>query len=360
MDFRFVHLSDLHFAVIPSHINPLPDPDLDRLYKAAWILGLERSGDSPWSLPTTYDPDVAVVLAQKLATLVGSSAIDGIIVTGDVATTGNLADLRVAKGFLTGTFAQGTVPSDLADGFMNFMDRTRVVLLPGNHDRYSDCFLKRSQHFEGDQAFGPSWCGGYAARSGVKADSNCPQLRYAVVRKNIDGNEERLILVQMDFSLMRALDANSVFGVLGQGYAYIGIIRRLTQLTSELRSNHNSEAIVWLCHFPPEAKEKEELELRFGERLSRAAKKCGVPLLLAGHIHKHANYNPPGSQNCLQVISSGSATNPEDVPSFNEITISVSRGQIYHLDWKVLGYEDGAFVYTKKEKITLISSLSFN
>ena len=343
MDFRFVHLADLHFSVYPSHVNPLDRRDKSRLHKAAWILERKRRS-GPWSLPTTFEPDVAVVLARDLKDKVQSKSIDGIIVTGDLATTGHERDLNVAKQFLTGKLGPEFVLSDLGGGFMNFFAALPVIVLPGNHDRYTENFAGWSQQFEAKRNFSPAWCGGYKHVNRVTADSNSKRLRYSVFEKG----GEKLILVQADFSLKRWFDADltmGVAGILGQGYAYNDVIKSLKALTARLRDKFSCRTVIWLCHFPPDPNDDSacpaNMEMRYGSRLSKAASASDVKYILAGHIHRHICYSPISG---LEVICSASATDPVDTPSFNEITFSVSGGRLIGAEWQVRSYSGGSFV----------------
>lgn len=343
MEFKFVHLSDLHFSVVPSHINPLDHQDKTRLYKAAWIYEQKRQG-KPWSLPTTFERDVAVVLAGDLKKRVLTNSLDGIIVTGDLATTGNDRDISVAKSFLTGTLGPEFVLPELASGFMNFYDTLPVIVLPGNHDRYTENFLGRSKSFEGNSAFTPSWDGGFNHINKVIADNNSDRLRYAIFERD----SEKLIFIQADFSLERWGDAsafNGISGILGQGLAYRKVIKALKKLTARLQKDFSCESVVWLCHFPPEVEDDKicprNMELLCGNRLSKAASESKVAYILAGHVHHHINYSPI---NGVEVICTASATDPVGTPSFNEFSFSVSSGKIADVSWLVRTYEHGAFV----------------
>src|SRR4051812_4915788 len=100
--FNFVHISDLHFAVSrPSKgsrsIRDLCSDFLDR------FLQLQYSGTIPRLCPFPLS-SVDYLAANRLANIVEDRAayVDFVLVTGDVANTGSIDDLRRARSYFEG------------------------------------------------------------------------------------------------------------------------------------------------------------------------------------------------------------------------------------------------------------------
>lgn len=130
-DFRLLHASDLHLATAPGQIGVA---DL-------WSVGL--CGLPRLSLVSSYDDS----LLHQLARFAKARApeIDGIVLTGDLATTGHPGDLAVALDFVTG-------PADPTHGWLTADGRPTLGgigcplwLLPGNHDRFNGLLLRRQR-----------------------------------------------------------------------------------------------------------------------------------------------------------------------------------------------------------------------
>jgi 3',5'-cyclic AMP phosphodiesterase CpdA len=84
--FRLLHISDLHIGVQQKIIG---FPDVRHV--AGFPLGYVSLS------PSSYDLDLAKALA-KYAFLHGNR-LDGIVITGDLATMGEAADLRIAHEY---------------------------------------------------------------------------------------------------------------------------------------------------------------------------------------------------------------------------------------------------------------------
>jgi 3',5'-cyclic AMP phosphodiesterase CpdA len=117
MTVRILQLSDLHMAVTPNRYG-LPDV-LQQLHAAQGVERLELFASLMRrdSLLGSHSPVLATAVEKWFDA--NSHDIDAIIVTGDLATTGEMSDLLIAKNWL--------------DELAPF---TPVAVMPGNHDRF--------------------------------------------------------------------------------------------------------------------------------------------------------------------------------------------------------------------------------
>jgi 3',5'-cyclic AMP phosphodiesterase CpdA len=264
---RLLHLSDLHFSFEPRRLDALSR--IRQGFKEAQVLRvlfrLRHNG-----LFSSHDRDLARAIAEFA--YLNRSLLDGIIITGDLATTGLGEDLNVALSFLNSppaagvTSAQGT-PTLAAS-------RLSVFLLPGNHDRYAT-ELGGSGGTDFDDLFTEYW------ESGSRVQ--------AVI---IESDAEKLGVIAADFTLTQASHADVPYvRHLGQGRVYPEVLQILEQTTDELRNEYPGIGIVWAVHFPPNAPGQSDwLGLINSRRLVALAKRQGVNHILAGHIHTDLTY----------------------------------------------------------------------
>src|SRR4051812_49155981 len=95
--FRLLHASDLHYAAMPFRAGSPA---------SGWLGQLARY----WRL-TSHDP--AVVRAFVQFAHVNRAALDALVITGDLATTGDLVDLRAVQTLFT---APALGPTHLTGG----------------------------------------------------------------------------------------------------------------------------------------------------------------------------------------------------------------------------------------------------
>jgi predicted phosphodiesterase len=216
--------------------------------------------------PASYVPEIACGVAQFCYGL--NRLFDGIIVSGDLATTGRGGDLRVAKSFIAeppnygpfirhneATISRTTLPKN-------------IHLVPGNHDRYrDDAGTPGSPHFA--------------------LTFENPHMRnlqgdvgHWVKRKN----GQYIGFVYADFSLReRAHATNPVSGPYGQGRAYAKTLSELSKLTKQLQGR--GMPVVWVIHFAPYQTDPNLILVNFN-RLSNTAASLGVLCTLCGHTHE--------------------------------------------------------------------------
>jgi 3',5'-cyclic AMP phosphodiesterase CpdA len=311
--FRLVQLSDLHIAVRP-YVESLPD-----WWQHGWqfprgTLGLFSA--------SSHDPDI--LDAAVRAVYERRQDLDAVLLTGDLATTGSMNDLVMARAHVEvpaislhrsaarlATLASSGLP---------------VILLPGNHDRYRNrAFGAGGRNFE--QVFA-SW----NAPRGVQ--STVLQL----------GNE-RLALVCADFCLANDLDASSIFGRLGQGFAYDSILVALEQETRSYRSQ--GVGVIWVIHFPPLYPGiSRDLALLNEAALIARANTCGVLHILAGHTHRSLLY-PPAPGPAIEVFCAGTACQyvapGGNVIHLLDVTVDAGRVSVSRADLR-WNQARGAFV----------------
>jgi 3',5'-cyclic AMP phosphodiesterase CpdA len=260
--FRILHASDLHFARL-AHLVGIPD------LLQAWLQNYSAP-QGIWS-PVSSQGDIYV---SAFAAFVEANrqGLDAIVISGDLATTGDPADVRAAHRYLYSPAVHGYL-NGRGKPTLQAADKKHqkpLLCLPGNHDRFRSYHLPGSRNF--DHYFGAAW----HARQGA-------QILYDLTR---DG--QTLILIGVDFSLRKSdLDGAVLglpFGYLGRGRAYKQRIRQLTALTRKAKKQHPHSAILWVMHFEPNAADQ-SLTLLDEPLLAQAAQKEPVDALLCGHTH---------------------------------------------------------------------------
>jgi predicted phosphodiesterase len=235
--------------------------------------------------PCSYAPD----LAERVAFFVYNNAadLDGIIISGDVATTGLSEDLRVAHEFVA-------APSDTwldARGRPTLSGANSwIFVLPGNHDRYEDCGGDAGCNRFND-VFSNFW------------GSQHPYVNHKVIEKG----GAYLAILGADFCLRRNSDADSPQNMYkyGQGRVYTDVIEELKKRTEHLRCRFCDIVPIWVVHFLPVYGCDETLKLIDHSLFLEQALAHGIQLILAGHTHESKIYY---SKDGLTVACAGSAS----------------------------------------------------
>lgn len=278
--FRFLHISDLHISVTPRKVG------------VADVLlgGLE--GLPQVSLVSSQDPD----LLEAVAALAYNrrNEIDAIIITGDLATTGERADLDEAFDFVDGSV--GRSAPWLSAGNKPTLQGARrpVVLIPGNHDRFKGFWCKPGGD-EFDSVFKKYWSVGQSAQILCFLPAGSPEL----------------VIIGADFTLRHKNHAQGRGGMWGQGKVYSkGPLEKLDTLTNRIRSANANVGIIWLAHFPPDFPEGERaLRLIDEEELIKAALLRDVSVILTGHTHNPKRFATPYvTHKKVEVMCAGTAT----------------------------------------------------
>ena len=253
--FNVLHISDLHFASEPNIIG------LNDVSPAA----LFRTGRPGFA--SSHSPDVA----EELLAFVGEAkGIDAVLITGDLATTGNSQDLSAAKEYVS-----------------KFRRVAPLFVVPGNHDRFGALGLPGNRLF--DSMF--DWQAG---------------MQQAEVIGVLEREGSRLVLVGADLCLPQGQWGDTMFGYAGQGIASPGVLRSLERESQAARTKFGSDAaLAWAVHFPPQFPQCDpSLKLLNDRGLIKAAKAAGVPTIFAGHTHKDMIY----VRDDVTVMCAGSAT----------------------------------------------------
>ncbi|WP_187275374.1 metallophosphoesterase [Methylobacterium sp. WL6] len=266
--FRFVHTSDFHFCVEPRRVNILS------LYERRTIMMMDTAIKQGWnsgfiSLAKPASFSEAIVSATALFCYKNKDEIDGIIITGDLATTGYQSDIKVAHDF---------VKSAPADGYVNSIRRPTlqaadadILVLPGNHDKYSNLYAAPSSRF-----------------FELNFHLEMPNLKNRISHEVREKNGKVIALVFADFSLKQRKDATSVAkGPYGQGCVYEDVLKELVEVTRSLKQEFSGCVIIWGIHFAP-FNCGSTLQLIDFEAVNREAKDENVSLILCGHTHTPA------------------------------------------------------------------------
>jgi 3',5'-cyclic AMP phosphodiesterase CpdA len=269
---NLLHLSDLHFSFEPRRLDALSRIRLgwhDQQVLRA-LFRIRANG-----LFTSHDQDLALAVAEFA--LARRARLSGIIITGDLATTGLVEDLTAALAFVNEPAARGARSEQgtatLAAAGLD------VFLVPGNHDRYASEFGEAGG-VGFDEVFAHFW--------------ECGSRIQSVLFESERG---KLGVIGADFSLGCTDDARTpcVIGRLGQGRVYGHLLEELQSTTMELRGEHPNIGIIWAVHFPPSAPGNSRgLHLINGRNLISSARAQGVRHILAGHIHADLTYMAPG------------------------------------------------------------------
>lgn len=296
MQIHILHISDLHVAQTALRKEILSLRSLTEVDTYKRLLNHESAA--------SFNP-VVVGAVSELAKRY-SAILDGILITGDISTSGDKDDLKEAFDIVNGVAGSshsllGALTSNRHVPF-DFPDKVPVFLLPGNHDRYyTDKKLYQPGSMDFHNTFSKFW---------VK-DQN-------VKLCTIDKGSIRVGLVLADFSLKDIDDCqvdlgflNHILGPLGlgqptkrvaglaQGYVDKDILKEMVEKTNEFvectNEDGNQPIIIWAIHFPPRfpvgkgkiEKIKSEFKKLVDEnKLIDAAKKCDIRLIVAGHTHE--------------------------------------------------------------------------
>jgi 3',5'-cyclic AMP phosphodiesterase CpdA len=247
---------------------------------------------------------------------------DGYLVTGDIATTGTASDMLAAANVLRRV--QGHPGTETLDDSAAPLPGEKVVLLPGNHDRYlGRGLMPRSAHFEHGQNFGANW---------TLDDPTHAEKRSEVNHKVLTASDgTQLAVVTGDFSFLHP--SPRYLKMLGGGRARQSTLDHMCDLTNSHTSR--SVAVVWAVHFPPVKRGvKRHLRLERHEEVIRAASKVGVETIFCGHTHEAKPIMPAfyGDKiTGIKVVCAGSACEyvrpGRKDRSYFEVQLAVLRGR---------------------------------
>jgi hypothetical protein len=268
--FSYIHLSDAHFCAEPVRNNALalikrrPRDLIDTGWAQA-----QKHGFLSFAKPASYIPEIISGVAQFCFERSGVS--DGIVVTGDLATTGMMSDINVAKAFIGEPPSYGFVTASRFPTLNS--SNLPIYVLPGNHDKFIN----------------------------ISGSPNCPhfELNFLDHMQNFGlgvGHWVRrkqghaLGFVYADLCLQSRMDAlDKVVGAYGQGRVYEEVLKELRNRTFMLREKYSGIHFVWLLHFAP-FDCGYRLQLIDWETIVESALALGVIATLCGHTHKAAKH----------------------------------------------------------------------
>jgi predicted phosphodiesterase len=264
--FRYIHLSDVHLCLEPGRHNAVTL--LQRQPRGRIDTGWAQTrniGFFSLAKPASYVPEIVSGVAQFCFQRAAVS--DGILVTGDVATTGMMSDINVAYSFVADRASGGYVTSARSPTLNT--SNTPIYVLPGNHDKFVDVSgTPNCQHFE--LKFG-AYMRNFSSGVGhwIRRKQDC-----------------LLGFIYADFCLLSRTDAiDKAIGAYGQGRVYQHILDELRKRTLLLRNRYGEIRLVWVIHFAP-------FDCGYGLQLIdfatiiQAALALGVVATLCGHTHK--------------------------------------------------------------------------
>jgi Calcineurin-like phosphoesterase len=217
------------------------------------------------SKPASYVQEISSGVAKFCLEQAGQT--DGIIITGDLATTGQMRDLNVAYSFIADPAVDGYITQDRFPTLTP--TNLPICLFPGNHDKYAnDEGEPNCAHFE------------------LRFQDFMGRFEYSVGHW-IRRKQGRLLgLIFADLCLQSRLAASDrVIAVYGQGRVYDDVLATLKNRTVDLRNRYHNIALVWLIHFAP-FECGYGLQLHNWHSIVEAAVPLGVKATLCGHTHK--------------------------------------------------------------------------
>ena len=227
-------------------------------------------------LMATYEHRYLRALSRAISadTPFVSKPYDCLLVTGDLSATGSTEDLGVAKSFLTGKRVSGA-GGKIGRAALEF-PRDRIVILPGNHDRYFGRWLRPiSKLFEHSDHFGEQWTVDKPTHSEERTNVS----EYILPSNGFD----KLAIVSADFSFSKT--PVLIHKWWGNGKALPNVIEDMKSVTGQLRNE--GIAVVWAMHFCPDpTRVKWYLRLENGKSVVDAARDSEIPVIFCGHTHE--------------------------------------------------------------------------
>lgn len=303
--FRILHLSDLHFGE-----GRKAEPFDSSFY-----------GIAP-SVLWRYQKALASWRIDGIARLAYEEPFDLVLLSGDIADSGQDTDLGMAIRFVDGIPKpdEPWIGRDLYGEFPTLSGAAAEILpLPGNHDRYYYPWWR-----PGNDAYDAVFGGYWTVGQGVQLDM-------------LGGDGGALAVVSADCSLRDSADAEwPVLGVLGQGRAYDDIVRKLQDKTTWVYENAPDAVVLWALHFAPRPPlslsqyplNRHLLKLAGEDTFLVAARTARVKHVLCGHFHRTIRYHPENFGEITVWMSACGSRYSDGSESLPAYEISVSDGEI--------------------------------
>jgi len=321
---RILHASDLHMSVHKNMVSPVDQFSHLRSQANLNLLTLSNLAREAYKAfrkkmtASSYEPVVLKRLAHfiyhnskeklvdgKVVTEDSPEKIDAVILSGDLATTGHLDDIKKVKNFFTAPFdSRYPYESQMHEATVSAV-RTPIWYFPGNHDRlqgnldwvwitYAPFPLN---HRPFPKFFDP---GGTNFDSELLDFNNEAARVLGEIRAQISSHVAlRVVVLAADFSLKGFGDHEGFYGWLAQGRVYDRILRQLVEKTKLERerteqSDDQALCLLWAIHFPPSFPHISSTNrLLLEQELVQKATEHGVRAVLAGHTHEQVRYRKP-------------------------------------------------------------------
>lgn len=277
--FSFLHVSDLHFGA-PPHKDGFPSIAPDRL----------NPNNENFSLFATHNENASSLLAITIHDLVNTfrsnpNLYHAIIMSGDISTSADSEDLKLAKSFVYDTVRSGKLPGDNTSRRHNGKPKPDIFLIPGNHDRLTRRGFLDHTSFE--NTFSAHW----PLENNQKRFCQASQTFEA---RSKSGKLEKLVLVGADFTLDTQPPAPAHISTIGLGAVVSRThIEELRKATKRFRDK--SVAVAWVVHYPPvnDAPKWHKLDDK-NNNLLALADEMKVPVILSGHLHRNVSHKMNG------------------------------------------------------------------
>jgi predicted phosphodiesterase len=246
-------------------------------------------------LVSSYDVTVLQRFTDFVYQQAARGLLDAVVLTGDIATTGDPEELEKALEFFE-------APPDYRLGTQSVEQEPTlagvsipILLLPGNHDRYRT----GPGYAPGGVGYGPG---------GQQFDRIFERYWHGPVMPALDSNaiaeyhpicngDLAVAIISADFNLLTTDDCNCPFGWLAQGKAYDHILGQLVDTTYEIVSRWSESyrlCVIWAIHFPPDfPKISRLMRLIDSDKFVLRANWWDVNAVLAGHTHDPVRYRRP-------------------------------------------------------------------
>lgn len=316
---RIAHISDLHLGKSPAESGVYGNPEgLASIFGRAYKMW---QGVHDVCMRSHSDPHWDGLQASL-------QGFDAYVISGDLARTGDRSDMGQAFKMLSGNDPYSLSMKRTRDVF----PRDRVIVVPGNHDRYQgEKCEPLSSEFERASHFSPKWniYNRAVERENPRADLNAAKISAR--------NGVRVGFVSIDCSYYgHHIDGyrRGWWRMLGGGFADAAVLDRAVDLTLSFR--RQSIPTIWVIHFPPRNIGRSFLGLENWREVIEKASKAKVELILSGHTHKHSiddeESSRPNAKSLrkITVVTAGSATEygSKGLRSYWDLTLRVEGMRI--------------------------------
>jgi len=325
---RILHASDLHLSHDPrrrSILDKFDDGVIWTLRRAASAFkGVREALADLVERATSNDPEIVEELAEFIINEARTGRLHGVVLTGDLATTGDQEDVDAVSDLFNAepNPRKPHIGKSTKKGTLSALPASvKLKYFAGNHDRFISTFK-----WGVSKGPLPFWQNGRLLLpkifdvggkniDGLLADGReavrpVPVDVAYVQQRSANGRMLTIYVLMADFSLLRFEDHDRHFGWIAQGKVDGKILESLeeqTRIVIDSQKPDMKQRIIWACHFPPQfAQQKEHSRLLDADKLVSAANKLGVSIVLSGHTHDQVSYNRPGMH--AEVLCCGTTT----------------------------------------------------